>query len=267
MPPDIRALAVGAAAACLAAASAPPASAGETLERVLATKSLVLAVDEEYPPFAARRSDGKMAGFDIDVAKELAARLGAELKVVAPGWNRILAGNWDGAWDIAMSAIEPTAERQAALAFPAAYADAPAVILVRSGAKGISTAGDLHGKRVGVEGGSRYEAFLQDLSGGAEIVPFEIEPMAIDDLVGGQGAAVDAVVLGLLAAQDAIGIGKPVAIAGAPLFRQPYVMAVDKGDPDFEARISGIVETMRADGTLKRLTLEHLGVDAAPPAP
>jgi polar amino acid transport system substrate-binding protein len=267
MPADIRALAICASAASLIAAGAPPSWAGETLERVLATKSLVLAVDEEYPPFAARRSDGEMSGFDIDVARELAARLGAELKVVTPGWNRILSGGWDGAWDVAMSGIEPTAERREALTFPAVYADAPAVILVRSGANGISGADDLRGRRVGVEAGSRYETFLESLDSGAEIVPFDVEPMAIDDLAGGQDAAVDAVILGLLAAQDAIGIGKPVAIAGAPLFRQPLVVAVDKGDFDFEARIAQIVEAMRADGTLTQLSVQYLGVDTAPPAP
>ena len=48
------------------------AEAGETLDRVLAAKTLVLAVDEEYPPFASRNHAGEMKGFDIDVARELA---------------------------------------------------------------------------------------------------------------------------------------------------------------------------------------------------
>ena len=91
--------------------------------------------------------------------------------------------------------------------------------------------------------------------------------MAIDDLAKGNGAALDAVLLGLLAAQDAIGIGKAVEIAGPPLFSQPFVIAAEQGDPDFEARIAAAVETLRADGTLARLSVEHLGVDAAPKAP
>ena len=73
-------------------------------------------------------------------------------------------------------------------------------------------------------------------------MPFEIEPMAIDDLAKGNGAALDAVLLGLLAAQDAIGIGKAVEIAGPPLFSQPFVIAAEPGDPDFEAGIAAAVE-------------------------
>jgi polar amino acid transport system substrate-binding protein len=243
------------------------ADAGETLERVLAAKTLVLAVDEEYPPFASRNHDGEMKGFDIDVARELAARLGVTLKVVTPGWNEIIAGGWQGRWDIAMGGLEAAAAQEAGLAPAAVYADAPAVILVHRGAAAIAGPGDLRRKRVGVETGSRYEAYLQRKIPEAEIVAFEIEPMAIDDLAKGNGAGLDAVLLGLLAAQDAIGIGKAVEIAGPPLFSQPLVIAAAPGDPDFEARIAAAVEDLRADGTLTRLSSEHLGIDAAPPAP
>ena len=241
--------------------------AGETLDRMLAAKTLVLAVDEEYPPFASRNYAGEMTGFDIDVARELAARLGVALKIVTPGWNEIVGGSWQGRWDIAMGGIEAAAAQGAGLEPAAIYADAPAVILVHRGAAGIADIGDLRGKRVGVEAGSRYEAHLQRDVPGAEIVPFEIEPLAIDVLAKGNGAALDAVLLGLLAAQDAIGIGKAVEIAGPPLFTQPFVVVAGNGDPDFNARIAAVVEAMRADDTLARLSLEHLGVDAAPPAP
>ena len=100
---------------------------------------------------------------------------------------------------------------------------------------------------------------------GAEIIPFEIEPIAIDDLANGNGAALDAVLLGLLAAQDAIGIGKAVEIVGPPLFSQPFVMAAGTDDGDFAASIAAAVESLRADGTLARLSVAHLGIDAAPP--
>lgn len=237
---------------------------------MLAAKTLVLAVDEEYPPFSSRNHDGQMTGFDIDVARELAKRLGVDLRIVTPGWNVIMADDWQGRWDIAMGAIEPTAERGAVLEFAAIYADAPAVILVRSGETSIAGPGDLPGKRIGVEAGSRYEAYLRSETAGtgiadADIVTYEVEPQGIDDLAREQDSAIDAMIVGLLAAQDAIGIGNPVAIAGTPLFRQPFVIAADKGDAEFAAQIAEAVATMRVDGTLSRLSIEHLGIDAAPP--
>lgn len=267
IPSDVRTAIVGLLAALGLAAISGATQAGETLERVLAAKALVLAVDEEYPPFASRNYAGEMKGFDIDVARALAARLGVALKVVTPGWNAIIAGDWQGRWDIAMSGFEAAAAKEAGLAPAAVYADAPAVILVRRGGAVIAGPGGLQDKRVGVEGGSRYEAFLQREVPAAEIVPFEIEPTAINDLANGNGAALDAVLLGLLAAQDAIGIGKAVEITGPPLFSQPFVIAAEQGDPDFEARIAAAVEILRTDGTLARLSMEYLGIDAPPLAP
>lgn len=257
---------------CVAAA-VTAVRAGEALDRVLAAKTLALAVDEEYPPFSSRNHDSGMTGFDIDVAQEVAARLGVTLKVVTPGWNTIMSGHWQGQWDIAMGAIEPTAERSAVLEFAAIYADAPAVILVHNGTS-IAGIADLRGKRIGVEAGSVYEAYLRGenaTSGSAlndtVIITYEVEPFGIDDLARKEDAAIDAMVVSLLTAHDAIGIGKPVAIAGAPLFHRPFVIAADKGDPEFAGRIAEIVEAMRADGTLTRLSVQDLGVDAAPPAP
>ena len=267
IPSDVRTAIAGLLAALGLAAISGATQAGETLERVLAARTLVLAVDEEYPPFASRNYAGEMKGFDIDVARALAARLGVALKVVTPGWNAIIAADWQDRWDIAMGGFEMAAAQNAGLRPTAVYADAPAVILVQHGGAVIASPGDLQGKRVGVETGSRYEAYLQNEIPEAEIVTFEIEPMAIDDLAKGNGAALDAVLLGLLAAQDAIGIGKAVEIAGPPLFSQPFVIAAERGDPDFEARIAAAVEALRADGTLARLSVEHLGVDTAPPAP
>ena len=227
----------------------------------------MLAVDEEYPPFASRNHAGEMRGFDIDVARAVAERLGVTLNIVTPGWNEIIAGHWQGRWDIAMGGIEAATAMDAGLRPAAVYADAPAVILVHRGGTAIAGPGDLPGKRVGVEASSRYEAYLQREIPAAEIVAFEIEPLAIDDLAKGNGAALDAVLLGLLAAQDAIGIGKAVEIGGPPLFSQPFVIAAEPGDPDFEARIAAAVATLRADGTLTRLSADRLGIDAAPPAP
>jgi polar amino acid transport system substrate-binding protein len=267
IPSDIRTAMVVLLAAFGLAAIPAAGEAGETLERVLAAKTLVLAVDEEYPPFASRNHAGELKGFDIDVARELAARLGVALKVVTPGWNEIITVDWQGRWDIAMGGLEAAAAKEAGLDAVAVYADAPAVVLVHQGAAAVAESGDLRGKRVGVEAGSRYEAYLHNEISEAEVVPFEIEPMAIDDLAKGNGAALDAVLLGLLAAQDAIGIGKAVEIAGPPLFSQPFVIVTKPSDPDFEARIAAAVEALRADGTLARLSVERLGIDAAPPAP
>jgi KDO2-lipid IV(A) lauroyltransferase len=61
--------------------------------------------------------------------------------------------------------------------------------------------------------------------------------------------------------------GKPVKILGQPLFYEPVSIAVDKGDPEFAAKIRDIIEAMRADGTLKKISEKRLGVDITAPPP
>ncbi|MGN6465807.1 MAG: transporter substrate-binding domain-containing protein, partial [Rhizobiaceae bacterium] len=70
------------------------AQAGETLDRVMKNKVLVEVTDQAYPPFSYLNDKGEMDGFDIDVSKEVAKRLGVEYKVETPSWEIITAGNW-----------------------------------------------------------------------------------------------------------------------------------------------------------------------------
>jgi polar amino acid transport system substrate-binding protein len=58
-----------------------------------------------------------------------------------------------------------------------------------------------------------------------------------------------------------------VKILGQPLFYEPVSIAVDKGDPEFAAKIRDIIEAMRADGTLKKISEKRLGVDITAPPP
>jgi polar amino acid transport system substrate-binding protein len=72
-------------------------------------------------------------------------------------------------------------------------------------------------------------------------------------------------IVGILTAEEYIKNGKPVKIVGPPLFYEPISIAVDKGDPEFAAKMKEIIEAMRADGTLKRLSEQRLGVDVTTP--
>lgn len=254
------------------------AEAGEVLDRVMAKKTLVNAVEGEYPPFNSIGENNEIVGFDIDVAKEVAKRMGVELQNITRGWDVITAGRWANRWDIAISSMANTKTRQEVLDFPARYYFTPGIILVHKDNTSINKVSDLSGKRVGVQVATTNEKFLQknlQLSDtplnydfdNVKIVSYETEPPAIDDLALGDGVRLDAMCLGPLTAQEYIKSGKPLKIVGEPLFHEEASIAIDKGDPELGARIAEIVEAMRADGTLKRLSEERFGIDiTVPPA-
>ncbi|WP_340117072.1 transporter substrate-binding domain-containing protein [Pelagibius sp. 7325] len=252
----------------------PAAYAGETLDRVMSTKTLTMSSDPEYPPQSFLNDNNQMDGFDVDVGKEIAKRMGVELKIVTPSWDIITAGNWGGRWDMSVGSMTPTAKRAEVLDFPAVYYYTPAAFAVHKDSA-VDSLDDLNGKTIGSCGGCTYDAYLmKDLEIDAEGAPafsydvtageiktYETDTHAFDDLKLGDGTRLDAAFSALPTIQEAIKNGYPLKVVGKPAFYEPLSVATDKGDPEFDAKIAEIVAAMKADGTLKQLSEKWYGVD------
>ncbi|MPZ12219.1 MAG: transporter substrate-binding domain-containing protein [Kiloniellaceae bacterium] len=265
---------LGAAALLASAVAVPAAQAGETLDRVMSSKTLTMSSDPEYPPQSFLNDANEMDGFDVDVGKEIAKRLGVELKIVTPSWDIITGGNWGGRWDMSVGSMTPTKSRAEVLNFPAVYYYTPAAFAVHKDSE-IDSLDDLDGKTIGSCGGCTYDAYLmKDLEIDAEGAPpfdyeveageiktYETDTHVFDDLRLGDGARLDAAFSALPTIQEAIKGGYPMKVVGKPAFYEPLSVATDKGDPEFDAKITEIVAEMRADGTLKALSEKWYGVD------
>lgn len=254
--------------------AAGTAWAGATLDKVMDTKELVVSTDPAYPPQSAQKPDGTFEGFDIDVARELAKRLGATAKFVTPAWEIITAGKWGGRWDVSVGSMTPTKARAEVLDFPAVYYFTPASFAVHKDSK-VTSVAELSGKRIGVCGACTYEDYLKgtlviDAAGvppfsyevkDAQIKPYDTDTNAFDDLKLGDGVRLDAALSALPTIQEAIKSGYPLRVVGKPVFFEPLSVATDKGDPEFDAKIAEAVAAMHADGTLKTLSEKWYGVD------
>lgn len=89
--------------ALLAACST--AFAGTTLDRVTQKGELTGVLMENYPPFSFLNEQNQLDGFDVDVAKAVAQRLGVKLKLETPSWDVIAAGRWSGRYDICVCSM------------------------------------------------------------------------------------------------------------------------------------------------------------------
>jgi len=267
-------LKLGAASLLAMALAATPVLAGETLDRVMKSKTLTMSSDAEYPPQSFLNDANQMDGFDVDVGKEIAKRMGAELKIVTPPWDIITAGSWGGRWDMSVGSMTPTKKRAEVLNFPAVYYYTPAAFAVHKDSK-INSLADINGKVVGTCGGCTYDAYLNkdlviDAEGtppftyevtAGEIKTYETDTNAFDDLRLGDGVRLDAAFSALPTIQEAIKSGYPLKVVGKPAFYEPLSVATDKGDAEFDAKITEIVKAMKDDGTLKALSEKWYGVD------
>lgn len=257
------------------AAQALPAGAGQVLDRVMASQTMVMSTDPDYAPQSFLNADKEFEGFDIDVGREIARRLGVGIRFVTPGWDVVTAGGWNGRWDISVGSMSPTRQRNAVLDFPAIYYYTPAALVVHEQNRTITRPDAASGKRIGVGVSTTYENYLEktleiDWSDtppfdfqidDATIVTFDTDQLALDALKDGDGVKLDAVIIALPTALAAIRRGFPVKVIGAPLFLEPLAVAVDKGDPEWSAKIRETVEAMYADGALGKLSLKWYETD------
>jgi polar amino acid transport system substrate-binding protein len=248
-------------------------AAGDLLAQVCSDGVIKVSTDPAYPPQSSLDPEtGEYVGFDIDVATEIADRLGVSIEWETPTWEAITAGNWQRRWDMSVGSMTVTAERTEVLDFTPAYYFTPSSIAVPEGSD-ITTVDGLNGKTVGVCSGCTYDFFLQgtlDIPGfefppppaGISIKGFNTDSTVFQALESGQ---VDAVMSATPTIENAIEKGRPMQLLGEPLFSEPLSVAFDKSSEldqtSLVEAVSGIVEEMHSDGTLSELSNEWFGQD------
>ena len=252
-------------------------AAEDLLDEVKAAGKLVVSTDPNYAPQSFLNDAGELDGFDVDVAKEVAKRLGVEVEFVTPEWDMITSGNWSGRWDISIGSMTPTEPRSEVLWFTDPYYYVPASFAVHKDNTDIKTPDDLTGKRVGLGTSTTYEDYLKgelaimgggeimyDPPSGVEIAPYPTDGDAIQDLALGDGVRLDAVMSAQPTIQTAIDSGVPLKYVGTPAFYEPLVFALDKsrGPSDkMLAKLNEIIAEMHKDGTLTKLSEKWYGID------
>jgi polar amino acid transport system substrate-binding protein len=263
-----------------APASEAPASpiAGGLLDKVLKADKIVMSTDPAYPPQSELNADGELVGFDIDVGKEIAKRLGVEISFETPSWDAITAGSWNGRWDFSVGSMTITTDREKVVAFSDPYYYTPAQTAVPTDST-LTSVADLAGKKVCVGSSTTYLQWLDGtLDFGTKTPDAAPANVEIVSLPTDRDCAnawrdgrkdFDAWISSSTTVQDAIDDGIAIKTLGEPVFAEPLAVAFDKSGPDpsdMVTRVNEILEEMRADGTLKALSEEWLGGDLTNPA-
>jgi polar amino acid transport system substrate-binding protein len=218
----------------------------------------------------------QMAGFDVEVGKELARRLGVEPCFVTPTWSQIIAGSWGGLWDVNVESMVITPERMQKLYFTQPYVYGEAVIFVHQSNQTIRQAADLSGKKIGVCAGCAYESYLRgtleipgetiaNLIQNPVIYGYDTDTSALADLVVGDGVRLDAVITDPDTGREAINSGMPLKQLGGALYHDFDAVAVDKlsaSDPlPLVRKLTELIQQMHQDQTLLNLSRQYYGGD------
>jgi polar amino acid transport system substrate-binding protein len=272
--------------------AAVPTSQSDELAEVLARGTLLIATDADYAPQSmllknstpdpktkcspTQYTANQMQGFDIDVAVAIARHLNVEPCFVTPPWSQLVAGNWGDNWDVHVGSVAITYDRMKVLYFSQPYYATPSVLLVHKDNVTYKKAEDLSGKRIGICVGCTFETYLKgtlQMPGekiefrirNAQVVGYENEEPAINDLALGDGVKLDAVITILPLAQRAIDNGKPIKILGGPLLFAYAAVTLDRSSRRDPKRllneITTFIRELHANTTLQRWSIKYQGAD------
>lgn len=251
----------------------------DLLGEIQARGTIRVSTDANYEPQSFLDDNGNFVGFDIDVATEIAKRLGVEVEFVTPDWDLITAGNWGGQWDMSVGSMTITTARQEVLDFanpPYYYTPAQ---FAASAASGITTLEQLNGQPICVGLSTTYESWLTgDLESlglpdssyyataptGATVIPLQSDNECAQQIQAGR-TEFSAFLTSQTVVEAAIASGVPVVKVGSPVYSEDLGVAFDKNAPKsvatLVARVNQIVTEMHNDGTLSALSVKWFGED------
>ena len=268
-PASVPSAAAGGATDCDPRASLrPDGRGGPSVDRIRGRGRLVVGVDQNTYLFGYRdAASGQVVGFDIDVARQVAAALFGDpgrIQLVAITSAQRIPFVQNGSVDIVVDTMTINCDRLKQVAFSTDYYDAGQRVLVPklSTVKGIA---ELGGKRVCAAAGST--SIVNIAHAPSRPVPVSVADWT-DCLVMLQQGQVDAIstddtILAGMAAQD-----PNTKLVGDRFTDEPYGIAVSRSAPDLVRFVNGVLDRMRADGTWAAIYTRWLGapVPAPPPA-
>jgi len=198
---------------------------------------------------------GGLTGFDVELGREIAGRLGLEFSPVTAGWDDLIPGLEEGEYDAVMAAMTMTRERMNALEFSDPYFETDQAIVVPQDSE-IASGGGLSGKTVGVLGDSTPQYAAEKIPGLKEIREYDTVPRVYEALASGE---VDAIVMDRSIAGYAGGLTADTRIIADIVTNEEYGIAMRKGEKDLAEKINRALAEVRSDGTLERLMDEWFG--------
>ena len=227
--------------------------ADETWARVQREGVLRVGMDASYPPFEVQ-GGGQFQGYDVDLAREIGRRLGLQVSFVNVPFDGLYDALAAERCDVLVSALPYEAQRTRDVLYTGGYFNAGQVLMVRREERRIQSYRDLGGCQVAVELGSvaHQEALrLRD----AERIALTIEAVPSSeeafDLV--QAGKADAALADRITARLALRERPGLALRGAPLTDESFVIAVARGSPDLHAALNGVLNALRGEGWLDSL--------------
>ncbi len=226
-----------------------------TLQSILKSGKLRVGMEPGYMPFEMQSKESKIVGFDVDMAKLMAKEMGVELELVPTGWDAIIGSLLTDKFDIIMSGMTVTQQRNLKVNFAKPYIIVGQTILINKSLAGeITSYKDLNDKKYTVVSklGTTGEQAVKKHISRATYKSFETEPEAALEVINGKADAFvyDLPYCAVFYAQK--GAGKLVFL-DKPFTFEPLGWAIRQGDPDFLNWLNNFLSQAVGDGNYGKI--------------
>ncbi len=237
------------------ALSMPGFVAADTLDDIQSRGVLRVGMEPGYMPFEMTNKRGDIVGFDVDMAKRMAKAMGVKLELVSTAWDGIIPALITRKFDIIMSGMTLTQERNLKISFASPYIVIGQSILIDKKLAGeIKSYKDLNNKKYEVASklGTTGEQATKRMIPKATYISFETEQEGVMDLLNGK---IDAFVYDL--PFNAIAFAekgqKKLLLLDEPFTYEPLAWAVNKGNADFINWLDNFLVQSKNDGTYDKI--------------
>ena len=234
-----------------------PAEAGEETAAITTVEEGVLhmATNAAFPPYEMISDDGGFEGIDVEIATEIANKLGLELVVDDMEFGSVITSVQSGKSDIAMAGLTVTEERKQNVDFTESYATGIQVIIVPEDSD-IRTVDDLaNDKMIGVQDGTTGYIYCSDDYGEDHITSYTNGAMAIEALKGGK---VDAVVIDNEPAKAFVAANEGLKILDTEYIVENYAIGISKDNTGLRDAVNNALTELIADGTVQQIVDKYI---------
>ena len=232
-----------------------------SLQNVLDKGTLVLGLDDSFPPMGFRDENNNIVGFDIDVATEVANRMGVELKLQPIEWSTKEMELNTGSVDCLWNGLSIDDERKQAMDLSEPYMTNRMVLVVLNDSEYTDQA-SLAGKTIGVQNGSTAETILEESDFSKTIgntIGFKDNVTAFMEL---ETKGIDAIFMDEVVANYAItSQNKDFKVLEDGLTEEEYAVGFKKGNTALKNEVQKYIDEMKADGTMTQISEKWFGKD------
>ncbi|XEH02606.1 amino acid ABC transporter substrate-binding protein [Edwardsiella tarda] len=236
------------------------AQSDNELAAIQAAGSIKFGTEGTYPPYTYHDASGKLVGFDVDIARAVAAKMGVKPEFIEGRWDGLIAGLSAKRYDAVINQVGITPERQAKFAFSDPYITSKAVLIVRDNNAQIKSFADLRDQKAAQSLTSNYAKLAQKY--GAELVPTDGFNQSLELVISGRAAATLNDNLSYLDFRQHKP-NAPLKVVAVAEQGADSAILVRKDQPQLVQALNQALSEIRADGTYHTISQRYFGSDVS----